>query len=94
MNQEDIVWIDKDAIKTGLIADLEDINKGTTALYLVLCACADEETRIVELTFKDMGNLTGFSNDTIGKILAGLQEKYYLIKFSKQGSRSSVFKLV
>ena len=88
------VWLLKSEIKKGQIAELESLKRGATALYLVLTALADENTKIIKTKYKELSELTSYAKDTISKLLNALIEGKFLEKLSKQGSRQSVFKLL
>jgi len=93
-NLKNTVWIRKVAIKEGLIAEIEDLQKGATGFYMVLGALVNEETKFIETTYKELEKLTGFSRATITKLIEKFHNMNLIKKLSKRGSRKTIFWLV
>jgi transcription initiation factor IIE alpha subunit len=90
---DDLVYMKKTAIKEGLIREMEETRKGSVILVLVLLANTDPETKIVEMTYKEMMQQTGYTKETVRQILNILEVHMFFTRESKQGSRKTRLKM-
>ena len=90
---KELVYIKKKSIQEGMLREMEETRKGSTILTLVLLANTDDETKIVEMTYREMSKQTGYTTEFIRRILIELEAHKVFTKESKQGSRKTRLKM-